>query len=109
MRTVSENADPFTSPASTVAPTEFGEPWTYDAGSIKDAEQYFVNCNNIAGPRIVACVNACAGIPTSALEDGRIKRALEMHGFEESAARLGDAMHRSVHSVAKEGNGNATL
>lgn len=48
------------------------EPWTIDAEGWSDAADLIEN-----HPRIVACVNACRGIPTESLTDGVVGRLVE--------------------------------
>lgn len=77
------------------------EPWGYEPTGNQDDEYWItwtghptsigVTCNAVTGPgskdaeanarRIVACVNACCGIPTAALETiGRITLAAPPEG-----------------------------
>lgn len=56
---------------------DFGEPWKFDGlDAIEDGAQQLI-CWDVEGTasdenmeRIVACVNACRGIPTENLHDG---------------------------------------
>jgi hypothetical protein len=68
------------------------EPWSRDAEAgecacyIRDAKNWLLVGEDDYGPtldvddarRIVACVNACAGIPTDALESGSLGEALRL-------------------------------
>lgn len=50
--------------------------------------------------RIVACINACKEIPTSALESGIIRHLIEAHGHRRRAEYLVERWSQIVHDLA---------
>ena len=58
--------------------------------------------------RIVACVNACAGLPTEALEAGALGRALDALGDMASQHRCGCG-HPACNRCADDGENAAAL
>jgi hypothetical protein len=68
----------------------YGEPWEMDFDGCDSDRAYLKAANGawmfgdydgalsrVAAARIVACVNACAGVPTAALEAGALAKALD--------------------------------
>jgi len=64
---------------NTEKPTpDYGEPWRDQMGTVRDRMEYFVS---MASPetrsRIIACVNACAGMPDPAAEIEAMRKEIE--------------------------------
>lgn len=84
--------------------SEFNEPWWLDVdwGKVRDDLHKIVLDSVLPGAestnrnrfrrRIIACVNACAGIPTEQLEDAR--RLLLVSGFHMTAAERQEYLER---------------
>jgi hypothetical protein len=74
--------------------TKYAEPWRLSGtGHAVDANGIVVGNWNLLphdARRIVACVNACAGIETEALENGALAKALRAAELIELGLRDGD-------------------
>ena len=66
-----------TTPMNTEKP-DYGEPWRDQMGTVRDRMEYLVS---MASPetrdRIIACVNACAGMPDPAAEIEAMRKEIE--------------------------------
>lgn len=56
------------------------EPWSFPA-RLKDARGAFIPMTEENARRVVACINACEGIPTEKLEDSQFRTCDSMRGY----------------------------
>lgn len=87
------------------------EPWSFLAGTDRDGEHSCsifsdgkqilgdgIECSEVDARRIVACVNACAGISTKTLELGQLLRnpvGRRLHNLEHQCDQLLAALKRA--------------
>jgi hypothetical protein len=70
--------------------SEFGEPWKIEDGLIESRGGYIFDINK-EKERIVACVNACAGIPTEKLVGSELRRKADQRAKYKAAVEAASA------------------
>lgn len=88
------------------------EPWTSDLvaemiyGANGQTIVYEMNSNEADARRIVACVNACAGISNEQLE--RVRFADDHPSYDELKHDL-DELRKAMNGIANLGNGDSMI